>query len=328
MDASNYRKKYDEYRERIKQQRARRSAGLEAARAAVGGLEAFAAADIPGGEDPAAEAIAVVRNRDEDAENRAVTLHSISSEIAQREDLMDWVLGLLRDATEPKVLRLEALRILQALNFSSALFTAKRPEYISTLREVANTEDMEVRERVLQILAQEKDEYAQRRLVEGLKDPTKALLPPEKAIPLLRNDIHADYFPILREIVTRPPSAAAKREAIRLLGADPASRELLVDVLNNKKEGRETRRVSALALQALSPEVFEEHARRIVLDGDENQDLLATSINALTHSKVQQTAREDPEVSKRVERLSKQASSKEVKRAAEMYMYRQSNQPE
>ncbi|MEA2573730.1 MAG: hypothetical protein QOH93_1028 [Chloroflexia bacterium] len=328
MDVSTYRKKYDEYRERVKQQHERRSAHLEAARATGVGLDAFAIADTAGDEDPAADAIAVIRNRDEDAENRAVTLHSISSEIAKREDLIDMVLGLLRDTTEPMVLRLEALRILQALNFSSALFNTKRPEYIAALRELVNAEELELRERVLELLAQENDEYVQRRLVEGLNDPSKALLPPEKAIPLLGYDIHASHFPLLREMVMKPPSAAAKREALRLLAADPASKEMLASILTNKKESRETRRISALALRALSPEAFDAHARQIVFDDDENQSLLATSINALTHSNVQQTATQSRELDKRIEQLSEQTHSKDVKRAAQIYMHKQSQQPE
>jgi hypothetical protein len=316
MDVSSFRKKYDELQERISQQR--QSSDVSAL-----GLESLAAVGDAGTaaeNDPVEEAMAVVRDRNEDPELRAVTLHAIAIEVGGREDLIDSVLALLRDTAEPAVLRLEALRILQTLNFSSPIFSTKRAEYMALLRELINAEDLTLRQRVLEILAQEMDEYAQRRLLEGLEDPSKALLPPEKAIQLLGYDVHAEHFPILRQMVMKPPSAAAKQEAIRLLAADPASQDLLAGILHDKKQSQATRRASALALQALSPQAFQEHARRIVLDEDENSDLRATSISALAHTMGQEALSQDTELTEKVERLQKHSSSKEVKRSAASYM--------
>src|SRR5437667_255576 len=86
--------------------------------------------------------------------------------------------------------------------------------------------------------AGDEDEYVQRRLIEGLERRSKALVPAAKAVQLLGYDVHAEYFPLLRQIVRQPPTRAAKREAVRLLGADPASKQLLLDLFKDKRESR------------------------------------------------------------------------------------------
>ena len=119
-------------------------------------------------------------------------------------------------------------------------------------------------QRVLGILAREKDGYAQKRLLEGLQDPSKALVPPEKALQLLSYDVHAEAYPVAREIVKEPPNPEAKREALRLLSADANSAPVFEKLLRDKEEDRDIRQISAAALQAVKPKRFQEQAREIV----------------------------------------------------------------
>ena len=56
------------------------------------------------------------------------------------------------------------------------------------------------------ILAREKDDYVQRRLVDGLEGRSKALVPAAKAIQFLAYDVHSEYFPIAKRIVEKPPN--------------------------------------------------------------------------------------------------------------------------
>src|SRR5262249_10242470 len=142
--------------------------------------------------------------------------------------------------------------------------------------------DIELRRRALGILSREQDGYAQKTLLAGLKNPDEALLPPEKALQLLGNDVHADAYPVAREIVKNPPNLAAKREALRLLAADAASTPTFEKILLDKKEDPEIRQVSAAALHALDPDKLQEHAREIVLDPTEHPDMHATGLTALT----------------------------------------------
>lgn len=283
-------------------------------------LQAIQSIPVLSGEDPISQAAKVVQDKTEDTQLRIAALRSISYGIGKRDELLDMVINLLRDNSQPTELRLEALDVLQQNSFSSALFQLKRPAFMAALREVLDASDQTLREQALETLAQEKDEYAQRRILEGLQNPSKAIVPPAKAVQLLGYDIHAEYFPILREMVLKPPSAAAKREAIRLLAADPASKDLLLNILQDKKEARETRRVSAIALQSLSPADFQEQAKQIIMDEDEHADIRATSINALAHMPDQQSLRQDTDLDQRIKNLQSHSTSKEVKKSAARYL--------
>src|SRR6185369_9172484 len=155
------------------------------------------------------------------------------------------MLKVLANKDEPIKVRLAALQSLQAASFSVIAFESCRGDYLATLRKVAEDPDPELRQRVLGLLARENDGFAEKKLLEGLRNPEKALLPPEKALQLLSYDVHAEAYPVARKIVKKPPNPEAKREALRLLGGDTGSTALFESVLRNKKEEPEFRRISA-----------------------------------------------------------------------------------
>jgi hypothetical protein len=277
-------------------------------------------------QDEVAEALDVIHNTEEDAELRASALHAIDIEVGKRPDLIDMVIGLLRDSRGPEVLRSAALRVLQQTSFSGSAFYQKRPEVFDALRAMIDDQDASLRQEALEILAQNYDEYAQRRLLEGLEDSSQAPVSPEKAIQLLGYDIHAEHYPILRDTVQNPPSPEAKAEAVRLLAADPTSKELLTALLKDKDERREVRNASAAALQSLAPAEFEEQAKEILYDTEEYDELRATAINALTLFADQEALEKDPELIGRIEQLREEASSKEVERTANRFLRRRREQ--
>lgn len=274
-------------------------------------------------EDEVTEAVDIIRDREDDADLRAATLLSIAIEVSQNRDLIDLAIGLLRVSTEPAVVRLAALRVLQTSSFRAATFNPKRPEYLAALRTVIDEPNASLRQQALEILAQAKDEYAQRRLLEGLEDSSKALVPPGKAVQLLGYDVHAEHYPILRDMVQNPPSPEAKREAVRLLASDPTSKDLLADILKDKDERREVRNASASALQSLAPIEFEEQAKQIVLDDNEYDDLRATAINALALFADQEALGQDAELTRRVEQLRDASPSRAVTRTADRFLRKQ-----
>src|SRR5262245_32704880 len=125
-------------------------------------------------------------------------------------------LKTLRDRNQASRVRLAALQTLQAASFSTIAFESCRSDYIAALRALVDDPDTELRQRVLGILAREKDGFAQKRLLDGLQNPGNALVPPEKALQLLGNDVHAEAYAIARALVRNPPNPDAKREALRL----------------------------------------------------------------------------------------------------------------
>ena len=230
------------------------------------------------------------------------------------------VLSVLRDTQAPAQVRLAALRTLQAASFSVVKFNPCRPDYLATLRVVAEDENPELRQRVLGLLSREGDGYVQQRLLEGLKNPEKALVPPEKALQLLSYDPHGEAYPVAREIVSKPPNPAAKREALRLLAADAASATVFERILRDKGETAEIRQLSASALQSLAPKALQTHAREIVLDAAEKDDLKATSLTALTQFGDEEGVGKDTDLRKQVSRLDRGASSAKVRQGARRFL--------
>jgi hypothetical protein len=192
------------------------------------------------------------------------------------------MLTVLRDRLEPIEVRLAALQALQAASFAVVAFAPSRDKYIAALREVATDHDPELRQRVLGILSRENDGFAQAKLIEGLTQPARALVSPEKALQLLGSDPHAAAYPVARAIVAKPPNDAARREALRLLAADATSAPLFESMLRDKTQSADVRQVSAAALSAIDPAKYQTHAREIVLDAGESDEMQATSLTALT----------------------------------------------
>src|SRR6267143_519161 len=181
----------------------------------------------------------VAANAGRSVKNRVAALAGLTRAVCDDNETFQGMLSILRDKSTPIAVRLAALSSLQAATFSVIKFNACRPAYLAALRSVASDPDPELRQRVLGVLSREHDGYAQKLLLEGLQKPEKALVPPEKALQLLSYDIHAEAYPVAREIVRKPPNAAAKREALRLLAADAASAPVFEKILRDKSESAE-----------------------------------------------------------------------------------------
>ncbi len=230
------------------------------------------------------------------------------------------LLNILRNQKEPIKVRLATLQTLQGASFSVIAFEDCRGDYLATLKELIEDPDAELRQRVLGILAREKDAYVQQRLLEGLQNPAKALVPPEKALQLLSYDVHAEAYSVARDIVNNPPNTDAKREALRLLSADASSAPVFEKLLSDKDEKREIRQISAAALQATQPRRFQKAARELLLDDKEYDDIQATALTGLTQFGDESTA-DDEELVRRVGRMEKGKSAK-VKRTAKRFLTR------
>src|ERR1043166_5246675 len=207
-------------------------------------------------------AMSVATNADKTAKQRITAIASAPLAVIESDKDMQAMLAVLGNADEPISVRLAALQALQAASFSVLAFASGRRDYVATLRKVATDPDPELRQRVLGTLMRDQDGFAQKKLLDGLKDPGKALLPPEKALQLLSYDIHADAYEIAREIVKKPPNENAKREALRLLAADTKAAPIFEKVLRDKKELRANRQIAAAALHSLNPDKFQQQARK------------------------------------------------------------------
>jgi hypothetical protein len=193
-------------------------------------------------------------------------------------------LAALRDPKEPAAARDDALHALKAASFLGPRFAPYNAEFTAALREIARPEtDAKLREDALEVLALDKDAFAQDLLRRGLTDAKNALVSPAKALQFLGYDDHAAVTGLAREMFDKSSDLGVKEEALRLLASDPKSAGLFADLLNDKSQPRSLRALSATGLRALEPTRFVELARNIVADDKDYEDIRATTLSALTH---------------------------------------------
>jgi hypothetical protein len=269
---------------------------------------------------PPVSPLEVARDRNAPATERVAALHALAPAQRNDEAFVRTLFELAGDASEPAELRLGVLRILRQLRFSSVLLNENRAQYIETLRPLVDEADPALRQDAVEMLAQEKDEYVQRRLLESVSSGTPLATTMEKTVQLLGYDIHADHYPVLRRIATEAPSAEARREAVRLLASDPQSTDLLKKIFRDRNEDQQVRRAGANGYLSLDPQGFEQEAREVVFDQGEDDDVRAASLSALTHF-AHPSAR-DAELTEYVESLEKRTLPKPLEDAVKSYQRR------
>ena len=255
-------------------------------------------------------AFSIATNKQKTVTERVAALTQVPLAVCDSDAHLQAVLGVLRDTEEPVAVRMAAMQSLQAASFSVVAFESSSGDYRATLRKVAQDANPELRQRALGMLARQKDGFAQKKLLEGLENPGKALVPPEKALQLLSYDVHASAYEAARAIVDHPPNPTAKREALRLLSADATAAPVFEKVLLDKDEMRENRQISASALHAIDPEKMQALARNIVLDSDDYDDIKATSLTALAQFGDNATLAVDQTLRQSVDRIKTQGSAK------------------
>lgn len=263
--------------------------------------------------------LAIAADIQEPAQARALALSRLNPSIGDRPGLLKYLIDLLLNKEEPFIVRIQALKVLQQNSFRAAKFKAWRPEFLNALRIILSDDSAELRVSALEILAQNKDEFAERVLIDGLRNSAVALVPPEFAIQLLGNDIHGEHYSLLKEIVITPPNEQSKIEALKLLAADGGSKDFLIPFFTNKAEPAEVRTVAGIGLQNLDPKGFAELAANVILDAGENEQVKAVCINAISQS-VDYRLFNGERLQQKVEELNQSSLSEEVRKASGNYL--------
>lgn len=227
--------------------------------------------------------VAELTNRRYGARRRTDAVVRAGVRAVKRPRLMATLIGLLADPGENVEVRRAALSAIEAGSFKTVEFRRYAAEFREALRVAATDDDVELRTEALDVLALHKDSYAQQLLVDGLRNPRTALVKPVQAVRMLGYDVHAEHYPLLRDIVATSKQTTLRRAALRLLAADGGSRSLMRRIATDQGEDSDTRAVAAVALQSLAPGDFARVARAVVLDDDEDDELRATVISAITH---------------------------------------------
>ncbi len=265
-------------------------------------------------------ALSVATNAKKTTAERVSALAHAPEAVMKSDENLQKLCDVVKNTEEPVQVRLEAINALATAAFAVTTFEPYRNDYIATLQEAAVDPNQEIRESALGLLASEKNKFAQKKLLDGLKNPAKALVPPEKALQLLSYDVHTEAYGAARDIVDNSPNELARQEALRLLAADPNSTKLFEKLLRDKDEQREVRQVAASALNSLAPQKLQEHAREMILDDSEYDDIQATSLTAVKQFGDEEEFAKDKELLKGVNRLSAESKSSKYKKSAKDFL--------
>lgn len=262
------------------------------------------------------------------AEARASALRVTGHSINESEGGIDLLLATVANPGEPVEVRRQALRTVRQFRFSSRTLRDKRPELVAALRTLLDDPDAELRSAGAEMLAKEKDEELQRRLLSGLAGESAPIVDDARAIQLLGYDVHAEHLPVLHDIVERSGDPRAREEAIRVLSSDPSAADLLADILRDGQESPTIRSAAAVALQNVAPMEFERHARAVAVDDGDDDELRAMLIAALGRFGNPASLLQDAELSQRVERIAgDEGAHSDLREAARGYQTRVTRGP-
>ncbi|AJD43567.1 hypothetical protein IE4872_PC00026 (plasmid) [Rhizobium gallicum] len=212
---------------------------------------------------------------DSDARAQAICRLELNSRnLGER---IPYLLDLLGRKTETVAVRRAALDMLTTAEFVGGAFLDFRPQVIEAMRALAEDKSPVLRQKALEYLAQENDDYARDILTEALNTPENAPVGQAKAVQLLGLDDHANAADLVRNQFEQL-SPAAREEAVHLLGTDPKSVPLLSNLVKDKTVGEKLRRVTAAGLKAIDSERFAQTARDVLADRSDSATFKAAIV--------------------------------------------------
>jgi len=272
-------------------------------------------------EGDVAKAMDIIRDKNADASLRALALLKVSNAKVNDPDFIETNIRLLEDPNNDEKVRLTSFNLLSNLSFSSKQMAASKAAFVSTLRKVVEDPVVSLREMATEVLAVNKDESIQQRLVDDIKANRSTLVPRLKAIQLLRYDIHGNHYPVVKDILlSRDATEPEKVAAVHVLANDPSAKDLLVDILKDKQQLKKVRVATVSALQAINPEAFVSAAKQIVLDDKEDKSLRAVTLNGIMLHADSDMMKGDTDFIKHVDKIKAQSLSPALKKVARNYM--------
>lgn len=285
-------------------------------------LNAFKVCGTFNRENEIQTALEIANDKGEKISIRAAAMMGLVNYAKNSESFVEDLIQKLGNAETPEMLKSAILSVLQASTFGSAPLSSRMPSYNQALRSVLETSNSEeTRLRAAEYLALKKDEYVQRKLMDGLSNPEKGMVPPEVAIQLLSYDLHSEVYLVLRKIAANPPNLRTKKEALRNLTHDtnPESIGLLLKTFNDKAENEEVRHLCAVGLQSLDPKLLQESVKNALLDKSENVELQVALLNTLNYSANTTLTDEDLGFQRKLQNFANASKSEKLKKTYQQY---------
>ena len=192
------------------------------------------------------------------------------------------LLATLGDTSRSAGERRMALRQLSTLAFNKDGFAPHRANFLQTLRDLTGDGDTELQDAAFVALMQDRDSLAENLLIQGLQNPSQAVVPAAVALELLRLDPHAATATVARDVLTNSADPNERAQAAHLLAADSTAASLLLALLVDKTESAAVRQAAAIGLRGIDEADLTAAARAIVADTTDDWAVRAICRTLLT----------------------------------------------
>jgi hypothetical protein len=224
----------------------------------------------------------IVTDKQEPAAVRSGVVQLLTTYLGHTEEFVRMLVDIVTDLSEPAELRKTVMLQIRVLSLEGPAFKQFRPIVTVGLRKLIGDKDKQIAIEAIDLLAYQKDEWLQRELAEGLKNPDQAIVSEELAVYYLSLDPH-NFLDLFREVAEKSGDEKAKIMAIHALSSDTSSTDFLLSLFENKKQSSEIREASAHALDAQNPDLLLAKSVAAFKD-EEEQDhhLLTVLLSKLT----------------------------------------------
>ncbi len=258
-------------------------------------------------------------------EVRAAAIFKVRYKIHHHEAARNKILTQIEQSYAPPKFREAAMDVMQMYVFKPQTPESERQKVMTVFRKIGTNDSRpQFRERAMYVLTTLGDSEARRILSTGLKDPTQAVIAPDKAINLLAGVINNSeyYYELIQNILNNPPTQAAQLEAIRALGNYEPARDDILKVLENKRAAPELRIAAMNGLNASLGDDFFEFTKSVILDEDAPEELRIRGLQSQLYREVKREMESpstvpllSPEFDEVIEQL-KRSKSESVKNTA------------
>lgn len=214
---------------------------------------------------------------------RAAAIFKVRHHIHHKDELRNQALQWVEKSYTPSKLRQASMDVMQMFVFKTQTPEDKRQEALDIFRRVARTDSQaKFRERAMYVLTNYGDPEARRILGNGLRNPSEAVIAPDKAINLLAGIIDDSeyYYTLIQNVLNNPPSEAAQIEAIRALGNYAPARDDILKVLESKSASTSSRVTALTSLNASIGDSFFDLVEPVILDENAPEELRVRGLQA------------------------------------------------
>jgi hypothetical protein len=252
-------------------------------------------------------ALAIAFDGGEPAEVRAVALKLGSIALVEDSVSRPRLVGLVGDRSVPIEVRRAGLRTLDALLTARPVSGSD-----SLLRVLVSDPDDTLRTSAIGRLAADGDRAIRGRLIQGLRDPSQALLPPGDALEMLAARPTPEVAAAARSFVSSAQPLRVRLIAVRLAAMDSLGRDSVAALIQDDASPVDLRITAGRALALNRPARFSQVSTPIITNEQANPALRAELIRALSV----RGSVVSPALAQQVEQLSTQSTSPAVRSAA------------